>query len=218
MPVSNGIKNATAATTSSTEAQRQPPPTAVSLAPVMPTKCVVLAIASACTTPAAHPLLLQKSFQALDHGCLKDVIRQPFLIHVVSRPSLTLFFLISDNAGGRTLPFPVGVSSNTIESCTSACRNAGYNLAGTEYAAECWCGYTIQAGGAPAPATECNMLCSGDNSQYCGGPNRLNLYKDTDSTVTPPTPPAVVASVGPWVSQGCYMSVIFSFTSSASHP
>jgi len=142
----------------------------------------------------------------------------PFLIHLVSWPPLTLPFPISDNAGGRTLPFPVGVSSNTIESCTSACHNAGYNLAGTEYAAECWCGYTIQAGGAPAPATECNMLCSGDNSEYCGGPNRLNVYKDTASTSTPPAPPEVVAKVGPWVSQGCYMLVLFSFTSLAFLP
>ena len=140
----------------------------------------------------------------VSQGCYTSVLFPP----MSSAGHLILSFLIRDNAGGRTLPFPVGVSSNTIESCTSACRSAGYNLAGTEYAAECWCGYSIQAGGAPAPATECNMLCSGDNSQYCGGPNRLNIYKDTDSTSTPPAPPEVVARVGPWVSQGCYMSVL----------
>ena len=131
----------------------------------------------------------------------------PSLIHVVTQSFLTLSFLNSDGAGGRTLPNPVGVPSNTIEACTSACHNAGYSLAGTEYAGECWCGSSIQAGGAPAPASECNMPCSGDNSQYCGGPNRLNLYQDTDAT--PSQPPVIVPNVGLWKSLGCYMSVIF---------
>jgi len=120
----------------------------------------------------------------------------PLIIHVVSQPSLTLFFLISDNVGGRTLSFLAAVSSNTIQSCTTACSNAGYDLAGTEYAAECWCGSSIEAGGAPAPASECNMVCSGNPSQYCGGPNRLNLYK------IGPTVPS-------WESLGCYSSVFF---------
>ena len=118
----------------------------------------------------------------------------PSLTHIASQPSLTLTFLTSDNAGGRTLPFLAAVSSNTIESCTSACSDAGYDLAGTEYAAECWCGNSIEAGGAPAPASECNMVCSGNPSQYCGGPNRLNLYN-------------IAPNVASWVSLGCYSSV-----------
>lgn len=120
----------------------------------------------------------------------------PFLIHVVSFPSLTSSFLTSDNAGGRTLPFLAAVSSNTIQSCTSACSDAGYDLAGTEYSAECWCGNSIEAGGAPASASDCNMLCSGNQSQYCGGPNRLNLYK-------------IAPTVASWESLGCYSSVFF---------
>ena len=116
-----------------------------------------------------------------------------FLARFVGHSIQISFFSISDNVGGRTLPIPIGVSGNTIESCTSACFNAGYLFAGTEYSAECWCGMSIEAGGASTPASECNMLCSGDNTQYCGGPNRLNLYAYTTS------------SLGNWSSIGCYL-------------
>ena len=114
-----------------------------------------------------------------------------FLVPVFYRPFLS--FSISDNVGGRSLPNEVGVSSNTIESCTSACYNAGYSLAGAEYSAECWCGDSVEAGGAPASSSDCNMLCTGNSTQYCGGPNRLNLYSYTNAPTTPS-----------WQSLGCY--------------
>ena len=138
----------------------------------------------------------------------------PFLVPAASQSFPILLSLISDNVGGRTLPIPVGVSSNTIESCTSACYNAGYSLAGAEYSAECWCGTSTQAGGGPTPASECNMLCTGNNTQYCGGPNRLNLYNYTGTppTAPPPPPPPPGANpvytvsdlAGNWTYNGCW--------------
>lgn len=45
--------------------------------------------------------------------------------------------LISDNVNGvRTLSVGTAVSSVTLESCTSACFNAGYRFSGAEYS-EC---------------------------------------------------------------------------------
>ena len=132
-------------------------------------------------------------------------------LHPISvRSSPVLFFSISDNVGGRTLANAVGVSSNTIESCTLACYNGGYTLAGMEYSAECWCGTSIQAGGAPASATDCNMLCSGNSTEYCGGPNRLTLYNytGTPSTTPPPTRTDGLSPVtglpGNWTYNGCW--------------
>lgn len=63
----------------------------------------------------------------------------------------------------------------TIESCTSACQNAGYPLSGTEYADECYCGSSFANGGAPTPLTDCNMACAANASEFCGGPDRLNV-------------------------------------------
>jgi len=41
------------------------------------------------------------------------------------------------------------------------------------------CGSAISNGGAPAPAADCNMVCSGDGTEFCGGPNKLNVYNFT---------------------------------------
>jgi hypothetical protein len=119
---------------------------------------------------------------------------------------------ISDNNGGRTLSNQVAVSSNTIEACTSACYNAGYVFAGAEYSDECWCGTSIEAGGAPASASDCGMLCSGNSSEYCGGPNRLNLYNYTGTPPTTTTTSSGTGTVslvtglpGNWTYNGCWM-------------
>lgn len=55
------------------------------------------------------------------------------------------------------------------------------------------CGNTIANGGAPA-SDGCNMLCNGNSTEYCGGPNRLNLYnfegqfEPPSTTTTTPAP------------------------------
>lgn len=56
----------------------------------------------------------------------------------------------------------------------------------------------------PEPSTDCNMPCSGNSSEACGGPNRLNIFW---SGKTPP--PAPVTNPGPsgWILLGCYTYV-----------
>lgn len=104
---------------------------------------------------------------------------------------------ISDNVnGGRTLTvqtFPTGQTS--AETCTDSCFNNGYPLAGMEFADECCtstclqptlilflifatdCGLGFENGGAPTPLADCSMPCAGNSSEFCGGPNRLNVRK-----------------------------------------
>ncbi|WPH02215.1 Hypothetical protein R9X50_00507000 [Acrodontium crateriforme] len=85
----------------------------------------------------------------------------------------------SDNVNGRALPNGVGTtggaSSLTIALCTQACNAAGYTYAGAEYAGECYCGNAVVNGGVSV-TSGCNMVCNGNGSEYCGGPNRLNVY------------------------------------------
>lgn len=50
---------------------------------------------------------------------------------------------------------------------------------------ECYCDNSAQGGGGPASdgSTGCNMPCSGNSAEMCGGPNRLNVYQfNTSST------------------------------------
>ncbi|KAJ4315651.1 hypothetical protein N0V94_005848 [Neodidymelliopsis sp. IMI 364377] len=78
----------------------------------------------------------------------------------------------------------------TVEKCANQCK--GYSYFGLEYSRECYCGNDLL--GKAAPASECGMLCMGANDQWCGGPDRLNLYAQatvlsstslTSSTATP---------------------------------
>ncbi|KAK1756188.1 WSC domain-containing protein [Echria macrotheca] len=82
-----------------------------------------------------------------------------------------------DSSLGRALTYRQNIDGPlTTEKCLQQCRNGGFPFAGTEYAGECWCGIVIGNDTFAAPAEECNMACSGDSSETCGGPGRLNLY------------------------------------------
>ena len=120
----------------------------------------------------------------------------------------------------------------TVESCTTACQNSGYPLAGVEYSAECCkccersryvmmlnarvtdCGSTLDHGSAPTSASDCNMVCAGNSSEYCGGPNRLNMYNYTGTLTTSGGstggstggPTHLTSGLpGNWTYGGCYM-------------
>ncbi|KAG5352852.1 hypothetical protein C0989_012606 [Termitomyces sp. Mn162] len=88
---------------------------------------------------------------------------------------------------GRSLTVGMAVTNNSNEVCTAACFEAGYPLSGTEFTDLAVqlivhgldCGNTIANGGVPAAASDCNMLCAGNTEEFCGGPNRLNVYNYT---------------------------------------
>ncbi|KAG7108844.1 WSC domain-containing protein like [Verticillium longisporum] len=107
-----------------------------------------------------------------------------------------------DGAGGRTLSNGIGsipASGMTVAKCLAACRAGNYKLGGVEYGGECYCDNSLKNGGAPA-VDGCNMLCNGNITEYCGGPDRLNLYNykevvDVSSKVTTTPEPTGTASV-----------------------
>jgi hypothetical protein len=70
---------------------------------------------------------------------------------------------------------------NTPAACASLCAAQGFTLAGVEYTNECFCGTGYVNGVAPtsAPASNCNMPCSGDANQMCGGNSRIQVYSYT---------------------------------------
>lgn len=89
----------------------------------------------------------------------------------------------TDSVSARTLSVgmavPGGAGAITVEACQSACQGAGYSLAGVEYAQECYCDSQLRNGGGPAPDGNagCDMACTGNGGEMCGGPNRLELYQ-----------------------------------------
>ncbi|PSN70463.1 WSC-domain-containing protein [Corynespora cassiicola Philippines] len=101
----------------------------------------------------------------------------------------------TDSVYSRTLNsdfvFDVGINTLTADTCIAYCSSMGYPVAGTEYAAECFCGTGIplQTG-----TDGCNMACAGDSTLACGGPDRLSVYANF---ATNPGPEG-------WASLGCY--------------
>ena len=88
----------------------------------------------------------------------------------------------SDSVNSRALTGlanPGVASQNNIEQCASECT--AFTYFGVEYGAECYCGNAIGGGsalvaGSTPDVTGCNVVCSGNATEYCGGPNRLNIY------------------------------------------
>ncbi|KAH8200280.1 hypothetical protein TruAng_005553 [Truncatella angustata] len=106
-------------------------------------------------------------------------------------------------AGSRALS-AVGYAYNdmTLESCAKNCT--GYAYWGTEYGRECYCGDYLASGSEDVTLSECNMVCSGDSTEYCGAGNRIELYV---TTVTPTATLAPKPTVSPYTRLGCYTEV-----------
>ena len=88
----------------------------------------------------------------------------------------------------------------TVESCQTFCSssNNNYALAGIEFGGECYCGNGLQSYSSVG-YTGCNMACTGNKTEFCGGSSRLSLYN-----LTTYVPPTTVKQVGTYLSQGCY--------------
>jgi hypothetical protein len=67
----------------------------------------------------------------------------------------------------------------TVESCTAFCKaNLPLGIyAYVEYSSQCYCGATLTQTPVIEPASSCNMLCTGNNKEFCGGSSLLNLYE-----------------------------------------
>jgi hypothetical protein len=87
----------------------------------------------------------------------------------------------SDNnrAGLPALSYPAPAtwaSSMTNRLCQAYCQGLNYELAGTQYSKQCWCGNSVQNGHKAVSASGCNMACTGEASQMCGGSDRFTMY------------------------------------------
>lgn len=77
----------------------------------------------------------------------------------------------------------------TPKSCFNICGQSGYLYAGLEYGDECWCGNRVSSKATLVDGSRCNMNCSGDATQTCGGSEVLNLYNGTYNSSAAQYPP-----------------------------
>lgn len=68
-------------------------------------------------------------------------------------------------------------SSNTPDKCVQLCLQSGFPYAGVQYGSECFCGADPPTDAAKLADSSCNMKCSGDQHEICGGYYAMNIYE-----------------------------------------
>ena len=122
----------------------------------------------------------------------------------------------TDGVGSRSLAAVSEAQAElTVEMCAAFCD--GYAYFGVEYSTECYC--SNELAGESADEADCSMLCGGSASQWCGGPNRLNLYAldpVSPSSTAEPTPtitpvsPSSTAEPTPTITPGPELTTVTS--------
>jgi hypothetical protein len=83
------------------------------------------------------------------------------------------------------LPHELLSTGATVESCINAARAQGLAYAGVQYGGQCFAGNTL--GYAKVAETDCNMRCSANAGETCGGAWRNSIYAVSATTCTPTT-------------------------------
>jgi hypothetical protein len=88
--------------------------------------------------------------------------------------------------------------TNTISSCQQWCFNQNYKYAGMEYGEECYCGNSIASSSSSIDGSNCQMACSGNSREMCGGRSwAISIYAVQVVNPTPPPSPS-------WLALGCF--------------
>ncbi|KAJ3128526.1 hypothetical protein HK098_004156 [Nowakowskiella sp. JEL0407] len=136
-----------------------------------------------------------------------------------------------DSIDKRALPLApaMATQSLTITSCLTHCNTTGYITAGVEYGAECFCDNSIRNNAPLTLNDECNMVCAGNSSEFCGAANRINIYNNTIGVPSVPVggggvpvvpggnepasavPKTVISSNKNYTFAGCYTEGVFPY-------
>jgi hypothetical protein len=111
----------------------------------------------------------------------------------------------NDNINGRILGFNTPDDNKvTIESCIATCIEEGYSVVGLEYTTQCFCGeYIINGGTLASSENQCGMPCGGDDTEKCGGPDRMSIYYKGTLKVYEPPKPQETGLPDSWTYKGC---------------
>jgi pectate lyase len=94
----------------------------------------------------------------------------------------------------RALPWRLVASGATVDSCVAAAKAASLSYAGLQYSGECWGGNTL--GYDSVDSSQCNLPCSANPAETCGGVWRNSIYS-TSATPTPTPAPSPAPTPAP---------------------
>ncbi|KAI7197906.1 hypothetical protein KC316_g1756 [Hortaea werneckii] len=76
--------------------------------------------------------------------------------------------------------FGTSLQNLTLERCATFCDDFQYF--GVEYAQECYCGSQLLNNAIQQDPSSCSAPCAGDETQNCGGYNRISVYQSRNFT------------------------------------
>ncbi|KAI6795268.1 hypothetical protein KC361_g5121 [Hortaea werneckii] len=90
----------------------------------------------------------------------------------------------NDSVTNRTLQsaylFGTSLQNLTLERCADFCDD--FQFFGVEYAQECYCGSELLNNATQQDPASCYAPCAGDETQNCGGYNRISVYRNRNFT------------------------------------
>ncbi|KAI6870816.1 hypothetical protein KC338_g2884 [Hortaea werneckii] len=90
----------------------------------------------------------------------------------------------NDSVTNRTLQgaylFGTSLQNLTLERCAAFCDD--FQFFGVEYAQECYCGSELLNNATQQDPGSCYAPCAGDETQNCGGYNRISVYRNRNFT------------------------------------
>jgi len=99
-------------------------------------------------------------------------------------------------------PSPVWNVSN--DHARDACETQTDLMRQTLDSTQCFCDNVIrQSGEVATDDSQCNMECSGNPDEKCGGPNRLSVWSSQDPVKVVKKPEPTETVDGGWKYQGC---------------
>ena len=82
--------------------------------------------------------------------------------------------------------FMLSKSDMTVKKCINLCKSKGFKYAGLEYSSYCFCGNSY---GKYGKTNNCNMKCSGNAKEICGGFWANSIYSVNGKDVVKPNTP-----------------------------
>ncbi|TVY37646.1 putative fungistatic metabolite [Lachnellula subtilissima] len=108
--------------------------------------------------------------------------------HVLTAGAYSRIGCYTEGNGTRALSGATEVDYSTtgmtVEKCAAFCTTHGSALMGVEYGGECYCGGEAAfdaSGSLAAPDADCDMLCNGSPSEFCGAGDRLDIYRSNST-------------------------------------
>ena len=82
-------------------------------------------------------------------------------------------------------------SKMTVETCVGYCITKGYKVAGVQDGKTCYCDATLATTAKNETLASCNVLCAGNNREFCGAFAKNLVYQYDMSSVTNGVPKAM---------------------------